>query len=170
MDVNVTGSFFVARAVKNYRHLPYITHILLFPPQKSHTQIDPYSRDIITRNSSGSIIFTASMSGYNVNKPQPQSAYAVSKSGVHHLTRSLAGEWVGHNINVNSISPGIMNTQLSGGDALIEQRNLWMQHSPMGMGDPEDLAGPVVLLCSPAGKIVTGTEIIIDGEIISFAG
>lgn len=39
-----------------------------------------------------------------------------------------------------------------------------MERSPMGLGDPEDLTGAVVLLCSPAGKFMTGTDIIIDGE------
>ena len=77
---------------------------------------------------------------------------------------------MGHNIRVNSISPGIINTRLSGGDAQVELRKLWMQHSPMGMGDPEDLTGPVVLLCSPAGRFITGTDIVIDGKIVSFAG
>lgn len=104
------------------------------------------------------------MSGYIVNTPQPHPAYGVSKAGVHHLTRSLAAEWVGHNIRVNSISPGIMNTRLSGGDAQASLRRLWLERSPMGIGDPEDLTGAVILLCSDAGKFMTGTDIKIDGE------
>lgn len=104
------------------------------------------------------------MSGYIVNTPQPHPAYGVSKAGVHHLTRSLAAEWVGHNIRVNSISPGIMNTRLSGGDAQASLRQLWLERSPMGIGDPEDLTGAVILLCSDAGKFMTGTDIKIDGE------
>lgn len=39
-----------------------------------------------------------------------------------------------------------------------------MERSPLGFGDPEDLTGAVVLLCSPAGKFMTGTDIVIDGE------
>lgn len=106
------------------------------------------------------------MSGYIVNTPQPHPAYGVSKAGVHHLTRSLAAEWVGHNIRVNSISPGIMNTRLSGGDAQAGLRRLWLERSPMGIGDPEDLTGSVILLCSDAGNFITGTDIKIDGEYI----
>lgn len=141
-DVNVHGSFLVARAV---------------------------ARDIIARNvPSASIIFTASMSGYIVNQPQPHSAYAVSKAGVHHLARSMAGEWVGHGIRVNSISPGIMNTRLSGGPAQAGLRKLWLEKSPMGIGDPEDLTGAVVLLCSEAGRFITGTDIKIDGGYTMF--
>jgi len=104
------------------------------------------------------------MSGYIVNQPQPHSAYAISKAGVHHLARSMAGEWVGHNIRVNSISPGIMNTRLSGGPTQAGLRKLWMEKSPMGMGDPEDLTGAVVLLCSDAGRFMTGVDIKIDGK------
>lgn len=106
------------------------------------------------------------MSGFVVNTPQPHPAYGVSKAGVHHLTRSLAAEWVGHNIRVNSISPGIMNTRLTGGDAQAGLRRLWLERSPLGMGNPEDLTGAVILLCSDAGKFMTGTDIKIDGAYI----
>lgn len=141
-DVNVHGSFLVARAV---------------------------ARDIIARNlPSASIIFTASMSGYIVNQPQPHSAYAISKASVHHLARSMAGEWVGHGIRVNSISPGIMNTRLSGGPSQAGLRKLWLEKSPMGIGDPEDLTGAVILLCSEAGRFITGTDIKIDGGYTMF--
>ncbi|KAL8730807.1 MAG: hypothetical protein Q9181_004536 [Wetmoreana brouardii] len=135
-DVNLHGSFLVARAV---------------------------ARQMIDQGIPGSIIFTASMSGFVVNTPQPHPAYAVSKAAVHHLARSLAGEWVGHKIRVNSISPGIMNTRLSGGPAQAELRKLWLEKSPLGIGDPEDLTGAVILLCSEAGKFITGTDIKLDG-------
>ncbi|KAL8951545.1 MAG: hypothetical protein Q9222_002483 [Ikaeria aurantiellina] len=136
-DVNLHGSFLVARAV---------------------------ARQMISRGTGGSMIFTASMSGYIVNTPQPHPAYAISKAGVHHLARSLAGEWVGHHIRVNSISPGIMNTRLSGGPAQADLRKLWLERSPMGIGDPEDLTGAVILLCSEAGKFITGIDIKLDGN------
>lgn len=119
---------------------------------------------MIARQSPGSIVFTASMSGYVVNTPQPHPAYAVSKAAVHHLSRSLAGEWVGHRIRVNSISPGIMNTRLSGGPTQADLRKLWLEKSPMGIGDPEDLTGAVILLCSEAGRFITGTDIKLDGK------
>ncbi|KAI4235345.1 MAG: hypothetical protein LQ349_003225 [Xanthoria aureola] len=135
-DVNLHGSFLVARSV---------------------------AKQMIAKGTGGSIIFTASMSGFVVNTPQPHPAYAVSKAAVHHLARSLAGEWVGHKIRVNSISPGIMNTRLSGGPAQADLRKLWLEKSPMGIGDPEDLTGAVILLCSEAGKFITGIDIKLDG-------
>ncbi|KAL9001730.1 MAG: hypothetical protein Q9188_005309 [Gyalolechia gomerana] len=140
-DVNVHGSFLVARSV---------------------------ARQMIAKESGGSIIFTASMSGFVVNTPQPHPAYAVSKAGVHHLARSLAGEWVGYKIRVNSISPGIMNTRLSGGSAQAELRKLWLEKSPMGIGEPEDLTGAIILLCSEASKFITGVDIKLDGGYTLF--
>ena len=134
------------------------------PSQPREVGIQAASRDIIARQTRGSIVLTASMSAHIVNTPQPHPAYAVSKAGVLHLARSLAAEWVGHNIRVNSISPGIMNTRLSGGPTQVDLRRLWLERSPMGIGDPEDLTGAVVLLCSPAGKFMTGTDIVIDGQ------
>ena len=155
-DVNIHGSFLVARAFARY--LPYSLQPTIFYWKLISR------REIIARSGSGTIVFTASMSGYIVNQPQPHSAYAVSKAGVHHLARSMAAEWVGHNIRVNSISPGIMNTRLSGGPSQAGLRRLWLERSPMGIGDPEDLTGAVILLCSEAGKFITGTDIKIDGE------
>lgn len=129
-DVNVHGSFLVARAVARFSRFPQ-SHIHL---SNTFVPLTPIAnRDIIARPeiSSASIVFTASMSGYVVNQPQPHSAYAVSKAGVHHLARSMAGEWVGHGIRVNSISPGIMNTRLSGGPSQMGLRRLWLEKSPM---------------------------------------
>ena len=157
-DVNIHGSFLVARAFARY--------LLLFACELRLRLT--LRREIIARSGSGTIVFTASMSGYIVNQPQPHSAYAVSKAGVHHLARSMAAEWVGHNIRVNSISPGIMNTRLSGGPSQAGLRRLWLERSPMGIGDPEDLTGAVILLCSEAGKFITGTDIKIDGEHLWF--
>lgn len=106
------------------------------------------------------------MSGYIVKIPQPHPAHGVSEAGVNQLTRSLTAEWVSHAIRVNSISPGIMNTRLSGGDAQESLRRLWLERSPMGIGDPEDLESAAILLCGDAGKFMTGTDIEIDGENI----
>jgi NAD(P)-dependent dehydrogenase (short-subunit alcohol dehydrogenase family) len=45
------------------------------------------------------------MSGFIVNKPQPQSYYNASKAGVHHLTKSLAAEWGARGVRVNAVAP-----------------------------------------------------------------
>ena len=162
-DVNVHGCFSVARAVARYFPISPL-------PTPQTLRMTHHHRTCIARQRPTSMVFVASMSGYIVNIPQTDSAYAVSKAAVHHLARSMAGEWVGHGIRVNSISPGIVNTRLSGGDAQKDLRRLWLEKSPMGIGDAEDLTGAVVLLCSEAGRFITGTDIKIDGEFFDDFG
>jgi NAD(P)-dependent dehydrogenase (short-subunit alcohol dehydrogenase family) len=116
----------------------------------------------------GKIINTASMSAHISNTPQNQCAYNASKSGVLHLTRSLAAEWAPKNIRVNSISPGYTKTALV--DKLLETPEgktmlpKWLEKIPMGrMATTGDLQGAVVYLASPASDYTTGSDIIIDG-------
>src|SRR5208282_5937139 len=52
----------------------------------------------------GSIVNIGSMSGFIVNKPQPQSFYNASKAAVHHLTKSLAAEWGLRGVRVNAVA------------------------------------------------------------------
>ncbi|CAF1579965.1 unnamed protein product [Didymodactylos carnosus] len=85
IDVNLTGVFLVSQAA---------------------------GRQMI-KQKSGNIINIASMSGIIANFPHPQCSYNASKAGVISLTKSLASEWAHHNIRVNSISPGYMNTELA---------------------------------------------------------
>ncbi|KAA8892767.1 hypothetical protein FN846DRAFT_626839 [Sphaerosporella brunnea] len=59
------------------------------------------------------MVLTACMSGHIVNWPQPQACYNASKAGVIMLGKSLAAEWAHHQIRVNSISPGYMDTGLN---------------------------------------------------------
>lgn len=60
----------------------------------------------------GKIINTASMAAVFIPHPQKQAAYNSSKAAVVQLTKSLAAEWAPQGINVNCISPGILNTSL----------------------------------------------------------
>lgn len=92
--------------------------------------------------------------------------YAASKGGVVQLTKSLAVSWAQHNIQVNAILPGFINTDLTRGGrqsapamfAKVTDR------TPAGRwGEPEDFAGLAVLLASPASNFITGTAIPIDG-------
>ncbi len=63
---------------------------------------------VMIEQGGGSIINTASMSAHIVNVPQPQCSYNASKAGVIQLTKSLAIEWAGKNVRVNSISQAIL--------------------------------------------------------------
>lgn len=65
------------------------------------------------RGGGGSIIFISSIAGARVLHPQQQCAYNASKAAVVQLARSLAAEWAGQGVRVNTISPGYMDTQLN---------------------------------------------------------
>ena len=91
--------------------------------------------------------------------------YAASKGAIVQLTKSLATAWARHNIQVNSILPGWISTDLTKGVeadkkmvAQIEQR------TPAGrFGVPEDLGGTAVFLASDAANFVTGQNIAVCG-------
>lgn len=110
----------------------------------------------------GSFVITASMSGHIANYPQEQTSYNVAKAGCIHLARSLANEWRDF-ARVNSISPGYIDTGLS--DFIDEKtQNLWKSMIPMGRnGNPQELKGAYVYLCSDASSYTTGADILIDG-------
>lgn len=114
----------------------------------------------------GSIVNTSSMSGIIVNTPQPQAAYNTSKGAVIMFTKSLANEWAGHGIRVNTIAPGYMETELTrdyfaqGGEMI----DTWMNFTPLGRpGVPEELQGAALYLASDASSFVTGSVVTIDG-------
>jgi len=92
--------------------------------------------------------------------------YAASKGGMVQLTRSLATAWAKHNIQVNAVQPGWIDTELTE----VARRDLPGLHervlvrTPAGRwGVPGDLAGVAVFLASPASDFVTGTAITVDG-------
>ena len=121
---------------------------------------------MIKQSSGGSIVFISSIAGHRVCFPQPQVAYNVSKAALLHLKNSLAAEWAHYGIRVNSISPGYLDTVLTQGEGLEMARKIWMERIPLGrMGQPDELAGPVVLLCSGAGRYITGADIMVDGNV-----
>lgn len=110
----------------------------------------------------GSFVITSSMSGHIANFPQEQTSYNVAKAGCIHMAKSLANEWRDF-ARVNSISPGYIDTGLSG---FIDQKtqDLWRSMIPMGRdGDAKELKGAYVYLCSDASSYTTGSDLIIDG-------
>ena len=119
---------------------------------------------------SGSIINTGSMSGHIANRPQPQSAYNTAKAGVIHLTKSLAGEWGGRGVRVNSISPGYVGTELTKrGLSNEEWKRAWLEATPMNrVGEPAEIAPAVVFLASEAASFCTGTDLVVDGGYTSW--
>jgi NAD(P)-dependent dehydrogenase (short-subunit alcohol dehydrogenase family) len=123
---------------------------------------------IMIKQKKGSIINISSMSGLIANVPQAQSAYNASKGGVIMLTKSLASEWVEHNIRVNTIAPTYLETEMIselvriGKDKAMVDK--WVEMTPMKrMGKPEEIGGIAVYLASEASTLATGSVFVIDG-------
>lgn len=108
--------------------------------------------------------------GYSPN------AYAVAKAGVLHLTKTSAADLARHQIRVNAVQPGFINTnifttslevpaeleaQAKGAIAMMSQA---AQPVARG-GQPNDIAEAVAYLCSEAASFVNGTSIIVDGGL-----
>lgn len=95
-------------------------------------------------------------------------AYSASKAAVHMLSRDLAGDLAGRNINVNAVMPGFFPTKMTahirdedGVDATV------LAHIPMGrLGQADEIAGTIVFLSSRAGAYITGAEIPVDGGLV----
>jgi 2-deoxy-D-gluconate 3-dehydrogenase len=125
-----------------------------------------FGRPMLERQS-GAIVNIASVLSFQggINVP----AYAAAKSGLAGLTRALANEWAGRGVNVNAVAPGYIATDQTApliADAVrSEQINVRI---PAGRwGRPEDVAGAVVFLCSPAAAWVHGHVLAVDGGWLS---
>lgn len=96
------------------------------------------------------------------------SIYGTTKGGVTQMTRAMALEWSPLGICVNAIGPGTFHTELT--DALYtdpQRAARIVERIPLGRpGVPEDLAGAVVFLASPASDYVTGQVLWVDGGFL----
>jgi 2-deoxy-D-gluconate 3-dehydrogenase len=92
-------------------------------------------------------------------------AYAAAKGGVAQLTKALSNEWAAKGINVNAIAPGYMatdNTTALRKDP-VRSRQILERIPAARWGDPQDLAGAAVFLCSSASDYVHGHLLVVDG-------
>jgi NAD(P)-dependent dehydrogenase (short-subunit alcohol dehydrogenase family) len=99
-------------------------------------------------------------------------AYAASKAALQQLTRLLAVEWADQNIQVNAIAPGWISTDLTAPlkeRPEFEPRYRWViSRTPAGrFGEPHELVGAAVFLCSPAADFITGQVLAVDGGILA---
>lgn len=112
----------------------------------------------------GAIVNIASMSGVIVNRGLSQAHYNASKAGVIHMSKSLAMEWVGRGIRVNTISPGYTATPMNTRPEMVHQTKMFEEQTPMGrMARPDEMVGPTVFLLSNAASYVTGVDLLVDG-------
>lgn len=112
----------------------------------------------------GSIVNIASMSGVIVNRGLSQCHYNASKAGVIHMSKSMAMEWVGRGIRVNTISPGYTATPMNTRAEMVHQTKLFEKQTPMQrMANVNEMVGPAVFLLSDAASFVTGVDLLVDG-------
>ncbi|MFC1915982.1 SDR family NAD(P)-dependent oxidoreductase [Chloroflexota bacterium] len=124
------------------------------------------ARVMIDQEIKGSIINTGSISGmgwYPSGSP-----YGVAKSGIMHLTKSLAAEWAPFGIRVNTISPGYIDTP--GGRRVftafkLDREGLIKKIPLKRIGQPEDIANTAVFLASDASSYITAVTIVVSGGL-----
>ena len=134
--VNLKGTFFVSQAVGR----------------------------VMMEQGHGRIVNLSSQAGF-VALPG-ESIYCMTKAAISHLTKCLAVEWGAHGITVNAVAPTFIATPgtepaLADPDfrADVEERIAALHR----IGTPEEVAGAVVFLASPAASLITGETIMIDG-------
>ena len=135
IGVNLTGTFLMCRAA--------LPHLL---------------------GRGGAIVNTASTAGI---QGQPYSAaYCASKGGVAMLTKALAWEYVDRGVRVNAVAPGGIETPIMKDFGFPEGANMKLMAkmmTPLGFGQPEEVAGVFAFLASDEARYMTGSIVTIDG-------
>ncbi len=135
VDTNLKGSFLVAQAA---------------------------ARLMKTQGRGGAIVNIASILG--LRTAGQVSAYSASKAGVVQLTKSMALELARYSIRVNALCPGYIETELNQDFFQSEAGQALIQRIPQRrLGQPSDLDGALLLLCSDAGSYITGATLAVDG-------
>lgn len=121
---------------------------------------------IMKKQGGGSIINISSTSG--IHSSAMMAAYDISKHALVALTKNQAIEWGKHNIRVNTICPGFVETKLS--EALFQDEesfNRFLKRVPLHRAStPDEMAGMAVFLASDASSYVTGATLVNDGGLL----
>lgn len=142
LDINLKGYFLMAKAV-----VPYMIE-----------------------NKGGSIINIASIASGQVGIGVANAVhYVASKGGIAGFTEALAAELAIHNIRVNAVSPGLIDTPMI--DVIKEQKEVmdaFLTKIPMARaGKPEEISNVVAFLASDLASYMTGSNIVVDGGMLS---
>jgi len=125
-------------------------------------------KQMIAQGRGGKVVFTSSARG-KLGHPAGYSAYCTSKAAIDGLTRALGCEWGKYNITVNAIAPTVFRSPLTAwmfadDERAVKVREGFLARVPLGrLGEPEDLAGPLLFLCSAASNFHTGHIVYADG-------
>jgi 3-oxoacyl-[acyl-carrier protein] reductase len=135
LDVNLTGPFFCTQSAAR-----------------------------VMQAAGGAIVNIASIAGRAFGL-RDRAAYVASKTGLVGLTKESARELAAYNIRVNAVCPGVIVSEMTAHLRQNEaQMRKWLQDIPQGrLGEPEDVVGLVLFLCSDAAAYLTGQAIHVDG-------
>ena len=141
MDGNVTGAWLLCRA---------------------------FGKRAIPQNRGGKVVLVSSARGL-LGHPAGYTAYCTSKAATDGLTKALGCEWGKHGITVNAIAPTVFRSPLTewmfkDDEKAKTVRAGFLARVPLGrLGEPEDLAGPLLFLASRASDFYTGHILYADG-------
>ena len=94
-------------------------------------------------------------------------AYIAAKGGILGLTKTLALEAAEHNVTVNAVSPGAIDTPLNAKAYTPDVRRTYERRIPLGrIGAEDEIADVVVFVASQASRYLTGQEIVVDGGLV----
>ena len=123
------------------------------------------AREMVKRGNGGRIINISSIIGI-VGEPEC-STYTASKGAVISLTKNMAIDLAKYGILVNSVAPGMINTEINEYYPDKERRKITERIPLNRWGEPEEIAKSVVFLCSDLSTYVTGEILVVDGGLLS---
>jgi NAD(P)-dependent dehydrogenase (short-subunit alcohol dehydrogenase family) len=115
----------------------------------------------------GAIVIVSSIGGYRGSVKL--GAYAITKAADLQLARNLAVEWGPKNIRVNCIAPGLIRTDFARAlwEDPVNHRKRTREAPLKRIGEPDEIAGAAVFLCSAAGSFMTGQSMVVDGGVLA---
>jgi 3-oxoacyl-[acyl-carrier protein] reductase len=119
---------------------------------------------MMIKQGGGVIVNIASIAGRAAGL-RDRSAYVASKTGLIGFTKECAREFAAHHIRVNAVCPGVIITEMTAHlRDNAAQMQKWLEDIPLGrLGEPDDVTGLVLFLCSDAARYITGQAINVDG-------
>lgn len=163
IDVLVNNAGIIRRAPAVEHSVEYWNEVIAVDLTAVFRLSQLAGQHMIKQGKGGKILNIASVLSFQggVNVP----GYAAAKGGVAQLTKALSNEWATKKINVNAIAPGYMatdNTEPLRNDPVRSRQIL--ERIPAGRwGEPQDLAGAALFLCSSASDYVHGHILVVDG-------